>query len=77
MLSTREYRQLQNKGKNCPYGRVAKVGSTRCINCTFNRIDNATTYDKTITSCMCIGDEEKMKTHLAQPYFAEELNAQL
>ena len=39
-LSKDELARLKEEEAMCPFGRKTIVGSTKCINCIFNRLDD-------------------------------------
>ena len=54
MMNQEKYKEYMAMMARCPYGRDAIVGTARCINCYFNKLD----------SNRCDGDKEKVKAHM-------------
>ena len=52
MLTQKEFQD--KKGGECPYGRKANVGDTRCMNCKFHHIEKE----------YCSGDTDTVRRHM-------------
>ena len=46
-LSKDELARLKEEEAMCPFGRQTIVGSTKCCNCIFNRLDDGGCYGNT------------------------------
>lgn len=46
-LSKDELARLKEEEAMCPFGRKTIVGSTKCYNCIFNRLDDGGCYGNT------------------------------